>query len=41
MEIKRTYTREFKLQIVCEYENSMDMTQLNRQYGIHLIPSHI
>jgi transposase-like protein len=35
MKIRRTYTREFKLQIVRECENSKAMAQLSRQYGIH------
>ena len=35
MKIRRTYTREFKLQIVCECENSEAMAQLSRQHGIH------
>ncbi|KAF5424048.1 MAG: transposase [Methanosarcinales archaeon] len=35
MKIRRTYTREFKLQIVRECENSKAMAQLSRQHGIH------
>ncbi|KAF5422560.1 MAG: transposase [Candidatus Methanomarinus sp.] len=34
MKIRRTYTREFKLQIVRECENSKAMAQLSRQHGI-------
>jgi hypothetical protein len=33
MKIRRTYTRKFKLQIVCECENSKAMAQLSRQHG--------
>ena len=35
MKIRRTYTREFKLQIVRECENSKAMAQLSRQHSIH------
>ncbi|MCD4846031.1 MAG: transposase [Methanosarcinales archaeon] len=40
MKIRRTYTREFKLQIVRECENNKAMTQLSRQHSIHssLVP---